>query len=261
MILAPKLGMDVSPGRFVFKKPRTFEESITLCVRVAEHLRTKKLIPPRRRSRGSSTAWPRWSRSRPWSTQDRQGQVGRGPQHERQHGARPRHLGSHAAFAQYCDELGICAIFLNQIRMKMGVMYGDPRTTPGGEAPKFYASQRIMLGSSQIKKGTEIIGAEVTAAIIKTRSPRPSRRRATVSCSRPTAPAASTSSARREFLDGIGALESAGPGFVKWNGVRIGKEALARKIQAENGMDELRALLPGELRASGCRGRRAARAA
>ncbi len=59
-------------------------------------------------------------------------------------------------------------IFLNQIRLKIGVMYGDPQTTPGGLALKFYSSVRIELKRiAQIKHGDEIIGNRVRAKIVK----------------------------------------------------------------------------------------------
>jgi len=59
-------------------------------------------------------------------------------------------------------------IFLNQTRMKIGVMFGNPETTPGGLALKFYASVRIDLRrTAQIKRGDEIIGNRVKAKIVK----------------------------------------------------------------------------------------------
>jgi len=59
-------------------------------------------------------------------------------------------------------------IFLNQTRMKIGVMYGNPETTPGGLALKFYASVRIDLRRiAQIKHGDEIIGNRIKAKIVK----------------------------------------------------------------------------------------------
>ena len=59
-------------------------------------------------------------------------------------------------------------IFLNQTRMKVGVMFGNPETTPGGLALKFYASVRIELKRiAQIKHGEEIIGNRVKAKIVK----------------------------------------------------------------------------------------------
>jgi len=59
-------------------------------------------------------------------------------------------------------------IFLNQTRMKIGIMWGNPETTPGGLALKFYASVRIDLRRiAQIKHGEEIIGNRVKAKIVK----------------------------------------------------------------------------------------------
>ena len=59
-------------------------------------------------------------------------------------------------------------IFLNQIRMKIGVMWGNSETTSGGMALKFYASVRIELRRlAQIKKGDEIIGNRIKAKIVK----------------------------------------------------------------------------------------------
>jgi recombination protein RecA len=59
-------------------------------------------------------------------------------------------------------------IFLNQTRMKIGQMFGNPETTPGGLALKFYASVRIELKRiAQIKKGDEIIGSRIRAKIVK----------------------------------------------------------------------------------------------
>jgi len=59
-------------------------------------------------------------------------------------------------------------IFLNQMRMKIGVYFGNPETTSGGLALKFYASVRIDLRrTAQIKKGDEIIGNRIKAKIVK----------------------------------------------------------------------------------------------
>ncbi len=59
-------------------------------------------------------------------------------------------------------------IFINQLRMKIGVMYGNPETTTGGNALKFYASVRIDVRRIEaIKNGTEIIGNRTRAKIVK----------------------------------------------------------------------------------------------
>ena len=59
-------------------------------------------------------------------------------------------------------------IFINQIRMKIGVMFGNPETTTGGNALKFYASVRIEVRrNAQIKNGDKVIGNRVKAKIVK----------------------------------------------------------------------------------------------
>ncbi len=59
-------------------------------------------------------------------------------------------------------------IFLNQTRMKIGIMFGNPETTPGGLALKFYSSVRIELRRvDQIKQGENIIGSRIKAKIVK----------------------------------------------------------------------------------------------
>jgi len=59
-------------------------------------------------------------------------------------------------------------IFLNQTRMKIGIRFGNPETTPGGLALKFYSSVRINLRRiAQIKHGDEIIGSRIKAKIVK----------------------------------------------------------------------------------------------
>ncbi|MCX8518592.1 MAG: recombinase RecA, partial [Methylophilaceae bacterium] len=59
-------------------------------------------------------------------------------------------------------------IFINQIRMKIGVMFGNPETTTGGNALKFYASVRLDIRRiGAIKKGDEVIGAETRVKVIK----------------------------------------------------------------------------------------------
>ena len=60
------------------------------------------------------------------------------------------------------------AIFINQLREKVGVVYGNPEVTTGGKALKFYASVRIDIRKSEaIKDGTEIIGNRVKIKIVK----------------------------------------------------------------------------------------------
>ncbi|MFH1360146.1 MAG: recombinase RecA [Candidatus Omnitrophota bacterium] len=69
-----------------------------------------------------------------------------------------------------------CVIFINQIRMKIGVMFGSPETTTGGRALKFYASVRIDLRRIEsIKSGDVIIGSRVRAKVVKNKVAPPFR--------------------------------------------------------------------------------------
>jgi recombination protein RecA len=59
-------------------------------------------------------------------------------------------------------------IFINQIRMQLGVMFGSPETTPGGKALKFYTSVRLDIRRiAQIKKGEEVVGGRVRVKVVK----------------------------------------------------------------------------------------------
>jgi len=67
-------------------------------------------------------------------------------------------------------------IFINQIRMKIGVMFGNPETTPGGKALKFYSSVRIDVRRlSTIKEGNDAIGSRVKARVVKNKIAPPFR--------------------------------------------------------------------------------------
>ncbi len=69
-----------------------------------------------------------------------------------------------------------CVIFINQIRMKIGVMFGSPETTTGGNALKFYSSVRIDLRRiASLKKGEEVVGNRVRAKVVKNKVAAPFR--------------------------------------------------------------------------------------
>lgn len=66
------------------------------------------------------------------------------------------------------------AIFINQLREKIGVMFGSPEVTPGGRALKFYASVRIDIRKIEtLKRGTDVIGSRVRAKVVKNKTAPP----------------------------------------------------------------------------------------
>jgi recombination protein RecA len=75
------------------------------------------------------------------------------------------------------NKAGCCCIFINQLREKIGVMFGNPETTTGGNALKFYASIRIDIRrSSQIKDGDENTGNRVKVKVVKNKVAPPFRK-------------------------------------------------------------------------------------
>ncbi|MBC8276941.1 MAG: recombinase RecA [FCB group bacterium] len=69
-----------------------------------------------------------------------------------------------------------CLVFINQIRMKIGVMFGNPETTPGGRALKFYSSVRLDIRRiSSFKEGTEVVGNRTRVKVVKNKTAPPFR--------------------------------------------------------------------------------------
>ncbi len=245
-VLAPKLGLDTTPGRFVFKKPRTFEESLQWAVIAATHVRKNKLI-----HKDAPIAWVFDSLASmvPQSAL-LDAKTGKDKSFEdrsmNDNTALARATSAHfPAFAQHCEELGICAIFLNQMRTNIGVMYGDPRKTTGGNAPEFYFSQRLWLSASAIKKGTDVIGQEVKGVFKKNKVARPFL----TASWRFMFEADGTGrfDAERsliDFLEEQKLIKTSGPGFVEWEGKRVGKDQLAQVVRDTAAFDKLKALLP-----------------
>ncbi len=72
---------------------------------------------------------------------------------------------------------GTVVVFINQIREKIGVMFGNPETTPGGRALKFWSSVRLELRRHEsLKRGTEIIGNRVSVKVVKNKVAPPFRK-------------------------------------------------------------------------------------
>jgi hypothetical protein len=154
--------------------------------------------------------------------------------------------------AQITEDYGVCSIFLNQMRNKIGVTYGDPRKTTGGDAPEFYFSQRLWLSASKITKAGDtktVLGMEVTGNFRKNKVNRPFQTaKWRFMFQQDGTGRFDVERSLVEFLNELepSPLVTGKPGFVVWDGKQIGREALARQIQAEGsaGFAKLKALLP-----------------
>lgn len=75
-----------------------------------------------------------------------------------------------------CHRSGTTLMFINQLRMKIGVMFGNPETTPGGNALKFYASQRLDIRrTGGVKEGEEFVANSTRVKVVKNRVSPPFR--------------------------------------------------------------------------------------
>ena len=182
--LAASLGMDVDPnnGTFVYKRPETFEESIALATTFAEQVRKQKLIPD-----DAPLVWVFDSVASMIPYEKLYDAKGKrrvaGDYNMRDKLALASATSqSYPHLAQWAEDYNMTVILLNQIRMKPGVMYGDPTTTPGGGAAEFYASIRVSLGRKMITNGEkdadkkETLGQEITANVVKNKVTRPFQR-------------------------------------------------------------------------------------
>lgn len=152
------------------------------------------------------------------------------------------------AQAQWAEEFNATFLYLNQMRLKPGVVYGDPRTTPGGKAMEFYATARLALGRQKImeqKDGEkEFVGQMISIQCVKSKMTKPFQE-----CS------------LRMSFDDVGMadfdvttslidycvakklLASSGPRVTWTDGKSYFKKQLAEKIQQEGIQGELMALL------------------
>lgn len=74
------------------------------------------------------------------------------------------------------NKTGCCCIFINQLREKIGIMFGNPETTTGGNALKFYASVRLDIRRiSQLKEGDNVMGNRARVKVIKNKVAPPFR--------------------------------------------------------------------------------------
>ncbi len=250
--LAPLLGLDVSPSKFIYKKPETLEQSFALMTAAATFIREKKLI-----KKDAPMCWVFDSLAAMVPNAilyDSKGKL---------RDSNERNMKDNLALAtaasqqlpivaQKAEDLGICVIVLNQLRTKPGVMYGDPIYTPGGDAKQFYYSVCMRLAAAKLTKGEgaakEVLGMEVSGRTTKNKVNRPFL------------------AAKWRFMfqkDGTGRFDverslieflvsekilKTGAGSnaaqVEFGGKMIHRETLARDIEKRKAFKELTALLP-----------------
>lgn len=165
--LFQSFGGDISDGIFTYKKPRSFEESIDKAIDWMTAIRTADIIPF---EAPLAIVFDSLHAMVPAAMLEHDLSKGRNMKDKL---ALAMATSSELPpLATFVEENNIICIFLNQMRTKPGVVYGDPRYTPGGDSLEFYSSARLFLSRSMEKDGKEVIGQKVTAETVKNKTHR-----------------------------------------------------------------------------------------
>jgi protein RecA len=245
---ARDLGMDTDFPRFVYKRSDTWEEGNTVGMKTAAVLREKKLIAPDAPivmvCDSIAAAVPKSMLFD--SKTGKRKEIDEFTMNDTTALARVTST-TLKAVNQLVGQHNVTAIYLNQIRTKPGVVYGDPTTTPGGGAMEFYATTRIFTGRKKIYDGTgsekEFIGALIGMDTKKNKLCRPFQNvELRLMYDADQKASFDFTTGYIEELVKAGKLEEKS-GRVTWEGKTYFKSVLAKMIDEKGGQDELRKML------------------
>lgn len=172
---AGHFGVDAEFPKLVYKRSETWEDGNTVAMQVAEAVRKKKLIDPRAPIVVVQDSVAAAVPASVMETIKKKGIDG-------------LTMNDTTALARvtsttlknvnaFVSEYNVVMIYLNQIRTKPGVVYGDPTSTPGGGAMEFYASTRLALGKKNVNEGKgddkEFIGRDISFKVTKSKVTKP----------------------------------------------------------------------------------------
>jgi protein RecA len=245
---AKKFGLIDTFPQFTYKRPLTWEASNTLALRACEAIRNSKLLPPE-----APIVWVFDSvaamipQSMLVDSKGKDRELDEMNMNDTTALARVSST-TLKVINRMSGDLNATFIYLNQIRTKPGVVYGDPTTTPGGSAMEFYASIRLALGKKFIKEEKDgekqttgqIIG--VTTKKNKVTRPHQEVEMRLAFDADGLAHWDFTTMAIDDLV-AMGKLKEPRAGFVEWNGKQISKKELVRTIDAAGKQDELLKML------------------
>lgn len=240
--LAEGLGLDVS-GAWVYKQPETFEESVDGMVKLARTVREKKLIAPEAPIIAVFDSLASMvPQSKLYDSKGNEKGASDLSMHDNLALAKCT-SSAFPALAQMASKYNMLLLFLNQIRQKPGIAYGDNTTTPGGNAPEFYSSVRIQLTRSMLKDGKDIEGQEVTAFTKKNKVSAPFKSASwRFMFNEDGTGRFDTVYSTLEYMKEIGMLPTAGA-YVEFEGKKYHIGPLAKKIEEEGRYPDLLEML------------------
>lgn len=240
--MAEEIGLDLTPGPWVFKKPKTFESSVASAQNICSEARERKVITPDAPivvvfdSLASMVPQSKFAKGIEDHNMADMTALARATS-----SAMP-------ALAMVAEQFHALLIFLNQIRDVPGVVYGPKTSTPGGKALKYYASVRIQLSAKKITEkdgaSSEVIGQQVTAECIKNKVARPFEKADwTFIFGDDGVGRLDVVASMVDYLVSEGKIDKSGK-YLVWEGKNIYQSVLVKKLsEADDGVDQLTKLL------------------
>lgn len=169
--LAKNFGLSDTFPQWIYKRPKTWEESNTLMAKAAQTIRNAKVIEPHA---PILFVFDSIAAALPKSMADKD--MSEFNMNDTTALARVTST-TLKVMAQHAEDYNFTVVYLNQIRTKPGVVYGDPTTTPGGGAMEFYATTRIALGRKKIMEERDgekqFVGQSISMKTTKNKLTRP----------------------------------------------------------------------------------------
>jgi protein RecA len=239
---AEEMGLDTTFPKFIYKRSKTWEEGNTAALKVAETVRKGKHIAE---DAPIVVVFDSVAAAVPKSMAEKE--IDEYTMNDTTALARVSST-TLKSVNQHVGEFEVTAIYLNQIRTKPGVVYGDPTTTPGGVAMEFYASVRIALGAKKImgkdaSGDKEFLGRLIGMETKKNKVSRPFQSTdLRLVYDEEGRAHFDTTLGLIEHLVGVDKLKKEG-NYVVWDGKKYYPAALSAKIQDEKLQPELIKLL------------------
>lgn len=251
-VLAKGLGLSLERHQFKYIRPKTFEESIDTAVKFCEGVREKGLIDP-----DAPLIWVFDSvasmipHDKLYNDKGERREIGDYNMRDTLLLAKSCSQ-SYPTLSQFAEDYNMTVLLLNQIRTKPGVMYGNPETTPGGNAAEFYCSVRLNIGKSEITNGKpgkdkEVLGFEIQSTAVKNKVARPFRKaKWQVRFNEGLGVTIDQIATNVDFLVRQGVIEKDNR-YCVWEGKKVFQSVLIDQLKADpQGHEKLMALVAGK---------------
>lgn len=237
--LAKNFGLSDTFPFWIYKRPKTWEESNTLMAKAAQTIRASRVIDP---NAPILFVFDSIAAALPKSMAEKE--MTEYNMNDTTALARVTST-TLKVMAQHAEDYNFTVVYLNQIRTKPGVVYGDPTTTPGGGAMEFYATTRIALGRKKIMEERDgekqFIGQEISMKTTKNKLTRPFQEISwRMMFDENGLGYFDVTHSLIEWCIEKGKLSASGPRVTWTDGKSYFKKALVEKIDTEGLQDELR---------------------